>query len=456
MRVTPLAALLVSGTLACREQVTTAPTSPAASLDIATARLVVEGPFSFRARVGTGFQAYQMNDRGDLVGALVPPLPGVSLYAFIPGSGGPVITLPSPVELGVLFALNEVGVAAGQIRELLPSGAIAARPFRWAPGVELEIGPFLPGPTGAPAVIVNVIGLNDAGTVVGSYGDLILENLPYRWSVTGMELLSAAGGFGFANDINSTGLTVGTLTGSSLPFIGLNGVFWSAAGALTFRPDAKSIHHINEAGQTSGVGLTPGCLALWDADGSVLWQSPCGAVPAVVDLGLNDLGHLLYYGPADDDPVLAYRLKVEGFAPARLPAWPAAGTTTAAAALNNVGRIVGYARNAMISDYEPLYWTYRIEPIPPDELVEDLVDAVDAAEAAGALGAGNANALRAKLDAVSRHLAAGRCEAAANVLSAFVNQVNALEESGRLSSAAAEELRAAAEAAVAELEASCT
>jgi hypothetical protein len=93
--------------------------------------------------------------------------------------------------------------------------------------------------------------------------------------------------------------------------------------------------------------------------------------------------------------------------------------------------------------------------VPPDELIEDLAEAVDGAEAAGTLGSGNANALRARLDAASRHLAAGRCAAAEGVLAAFVNQVDALERSGALSAVEAADLRAAADAAIAELAATC-
>jgi hypothetical protein len=443
----------------CGEQALGPAVAPAPSFDIATERLVFEGPFSYQDRIGGLFRPLSVNDRGDVVGFV-----NEVGFGILPGDGGELQLLPPIVvggleRIGALRALNQLGVAAGVVTDFAPGGALRARPLLWTPGSDPVIGPYLPAPTGGEAVVVEVTDVTDAGVVVGSFGESrsAADQRPYRWvsgAATAEILEAGAADYGAARSINSAGLAVGDLFGSALPVpADFNGAMWSAGGALTFLPGARVLRDVNEHGQIAGESGTSAswCPTLWDADFAILWQAPCGGGAA---LAVNDLGHFLYIDATEEDPSITGRLRVDGFQPATPPSWPGAARTDALT-LNNQGTILGLVRSADLSVIDGVFWTYRIEPVPADELVEALVDAVDAAEAAGTLGSGNANALRAKLEAAGRHLAAGRCTPARQVLEAFVNQVDALERSGALSAAEAAELRDAANAAIAELAGTC-
>ena len=80
----------------------------------------------------------------------------------------------------------------------------------------------------------------------------------------------------------------------------------------------------------------------------------------------------------------------------------------------------------------------------PAQGVENLQALVSTLERTGALNRGNANALLAKLRAAEASLARGNETAAVNQLEAFVNQVNALVGSDRLTQAQADAMTAAA------------
>jgi chitodextrinase len=81
----------------------------------------------------------------------------------------------------------------------------------------------------------------------------------------------------------------------------------------------------------------------------------------------------------------------------------------------------------------------------PAQGVENLQALVSTLERTGALNRGNANALLVKLRAAEASLARGNETAAVNQLEAFVNQVNALVGSDRLTQAQADAMTAAAE-----------
>ncbi|HEX6911291.1 MAG TPA: DNA/RNA non-specific endonuclease, partial [Longimicrobium sp.] len=81
----------------------------------------------------------------------------------------------------------------------------------------------------------------------------------------------------------------------------------------------------------------------------------------------------------------------------------------------------------------------------PSQGTGTLAGAVDALAGAGALSRGNANALNAKLRAAQQSLGNGQNGAAVNQLNAFVNQVQALVQSGHLPAADGASLVAAAE-----------
>jgi hypothetical protein len=72
-------------------------------------------------------------------------------------------------------------------------------------------------------------------------------------------------------------------------------------------------------------------------------------------------------------------------------------------------------------------------PLTPALQVAAIVSQVEQLRASGALGGGQANALTTKLRNAIEQLEAGDAQAAANVLRAFVNQVNALMSGGNSS-----------------------
>jgi pullulanase-type alpha-1,6-glucosidase len=93
-----------------------------------------------------------------------------------------------------------------------------------------------------------------------------------------------------------------------------------------------------------------------------------------------------------------------------------------------------------------------LAPRPIVEQIDYILSLVDALEDADVLNRGQANALRAKLEAAQRSVGRGRQGAAGNQLMAFINEVGALVEAGILSTEEADVLRDAAETIIAQLD----
>lgn len=89
------------------------------------------------------------------------------------------------------------------------------------------------------------------------------------------------------------------------------------------------------------------------------------------------------------------------------------------------------------------------DPLPASAAacVERTRDAVIALAGTGAINAGQRNALESKLDAIVSHITNGRATPAWNVLNAYNNAVDALEQSGRITAAQAEAIRLSFECA---------
>jgi len=79
--------------------------------------------------------------------------------------------------------------------------------------------------------------------------------------------------------------------------------------------------------------------------------------------------------------------------------------------------------------------------LTPGQAVQNALLLVQQLDAAGTLNRGNANSLAAKLDAAAQQLGHGNATAAANQLRSLLNELDALERSGRLSAADALPLR---------------
>jgi len=80
--------------------------------------------------------------------------------------------------------------------------------------------------------------------------------------------------------------------------------------------------------------------------------------------------------------------------------------------------------------------TASVAPVPvvtPEHAVADVAEQVAALVSGGIPGHGEATALTGKLEAAQYQLDKGNAQPAANVLGAFINQIEALVNSGRLS-----------------------
>jgi hypothetical protein len=94
-----------------------------------------------------------------------------------------------------------------------------------------------------------------------------------------------------------------------------------------------------------------------------------------------------------------------------------------------------------------VFWSYRSAAGQIRLLIAD----IDALQASGELSGGQANSLRAKLRAALRQAERGNDNAAENQVGAFLNEVRALERSGRLTAEQAAALSANASLVIEEL-----
>ncbi len=113
-----------------------------------------------------------------------------------------------------------------------------------------------------------------------------------------------------------------------------------------------------------------------------------------------------------------------------------------AAAINDIGQIVGQGTLNRISH------GFRLDP-PANVGVSNLI--TELSSPALGLNAGEQNSLGAKLQATLSSIKRGDSQSASGQLGAFINQIQALESSGRLSAQAAAALIAAANNIIASL-----
>ena len=161
---------------------------------------------------------------------------------------------------------------------------------------------------------------------------------------------------------------------------------------------------------------------------------------------VNSLGHLSgdYY-----DSASSLNRAVYWQSPASRVDLPSLdGASAQAWASNSAGKVVGGN-----GDGRMLLWQLPPpSPVTPSEHVAVLQAELISLTASGALSANDASGLIAKLNAIVDALAKDNLAAASRVLQALSNQVEALESSGRISSADAASLQALIEAAMASMD----
>lgn len=127
------------------------------------------------------------------------------------------------------------------------------------------------------------------------------------------------------------------------------------------------------------------------------------------------------------------------------------GSFSQANAINDLGQAVGFNTNAAGQGHAAL-WNTLLPPTPAEQIAA-LRDVINRLATAGSLNKGQANALLAKLDAISRQLNSGNKKAAANLLHAFINEVRALANAGIVSASDGQKLIDAAQNVINQLKA---
>src|SRR5688572_5014688 len=97
------------------------------------------------------------------------------------------------------------------------------------------------------------------------------------------------------------------------------------------------------------------------------------------------------------------------------------GSFSDAHGINEAGQVVGKSCCIFSGDYHATMWI--LGPATPQEAISDLMAQVQALADQGVLDKGEANSLQSKLEAAAKLIGRGAYEPAANLLMAFVNEV---------------------------------
>jgi len=403
---------------------------------------------------GVNANATGVNTLGHIVGT--SERSDLSSHAFLWSAEGGMVDLGDlGGGLSIAIAVNDRDEVVGRSRTA--SGDQHA--FLWTPATGMrDLGTF------PDATVCEALDVNNTGDVVGQCGDLA-----FRWTVsTGMvslgELVPQFGSRAVA--ISNRGEVVGVAdiftAGLNLP----RAFLWTAdAGMRSLGtldqadPLSESFaYDINDAGTILGnsFGTNGGDDFLWTAESGMQPLNEPHFQPKRINAqgdiaGSNNGGALrladgavVPLPPLPNDPG-----GEEG------PGAPVALTDERDGRILLVGTTPGATgRTDQLRGSRAVLWTVTLAtvlPPTPEERITALIGRVAALVDAHVLGVGEGTALNAKLQAAQRSLQHGARDVAVNQLHAFINQVNALQRSERLTSDQADALRDAALAAVATL-----
>jgi hypothetical protein len=306
-------------------------------------------------------------------------------------SGGPVVTvaLGSALSFPSINNLGMVGFATGDAIFVGTGGP----PTVIATTVSLQgLGDPIINDQGTVAFIAGLSG-GGQGIFTGSGGPLTLIA-----DTSGPFL-----GFSVFPVINS----LGTVAFEAATNAGVRGIFTTADGSFTAMVDS------------SGPFSSFGFLSISNL-GAVAFQ-------AVLDTGVEGI----FTGPDSvNDKVIAIGDPLFGSA--------VTGLSFFREGLNDMGQV---AFRATLADGRQV--VVQANPVP--EVIEALISQV---ESIPSLNKGQKNSLITKLEAAERSLARENRNGASGQLNAFINQVQALERSGRLDAATADSLIAGAQAII--------
>jgi probable HAF family extracellular repeat protein len=276
-------------------------------------------------------------------------------------------------------------------------------------------------------------GINDQGQIVGMfyYGGRFRPFLWQDGEFTDLGALGWEGSEGSAYAINHLGQIVGQSGGRA--FLWEDGVMTDLG---TLGGNSRVAYAINNQGQIVGGSTT--------ADGwnhAFLWQdgvmtdlgTPGGAYS--VARGINDRGQIVGESSTADGSWRAF-LWQDGV---MTNLGTLGGNSSAAYAINDHGQIVGYSTTAD-GQHRATLWVVSAPVLTPEQALASLVADLESLVTDGRLEARWAHGLRAKLEVAQLQLDKGNTTASANVLGAFINQVGATVNSGRLTPEAAQPL----------------
>ena len=391
--------------------------------------------------------AQRINENGQVAGwVYVGPDAHAAVYS---GGTWQDLGVPAGDQLSALFGINSAGAAVGYSFVSLP-GPDNRWQAIWAPAGASSVQ--------ALSVIAPdsfAYAINDVGAIVGClnrYDDIFPD--PHRaflyagGSLTELHTLLVTNpifDFSCARDINNAGQVVGEVQPSSAPqrgFLYRNGtVTFLAQSPTAYLSNAKAI---NNTGTIVGEGRLPG----FTADHALAYHVATGTITS---LGLETTGA---YNSRPNDVnsqgdvvgmmflgVGEHAFLASGGRVIDLNDLLPAGSDWVlqeAASINDGGQIVGrgyLAASPTVTRY------FLMDPsLTPGSAIDGLIAQVRALQADGLISKGNATALIAKLQAANRHLA-GRCSRlSVQLLEVFVNQVDVLIRTRRLSAARGEPL----------------
>lgn len=320
-------------------------------------------------------------------------------------------TLPGYEHSGA-FGINEAGQVVGSAQ----ASDGRTRAFVWQNGAMTDLGSH-----GSDRVVARNI--NEAGQVVGHYRDEDFMRHAFLWEDGVMtDLGHLGGGWTDVSGLNEVGEVIGTsrttALGESHAFIWSEGEMTDLGVPVSGACCSRAVA-INDAGQVVMTAL--GRAFLWE-HGAIQDLGTLGGSGTFVggQLPLNRSlnSHGLVVGQSRTSAGDQHAFVWDGTMHALDGLGGALGD---AEAINDAGHVVGWSRN---HDRQLRATLWR--PLTPVEAVHEILQQVSSIEASGYVNVGQARALTNKLNIAAAMIEDGKTQPAANILGAFIAQIESL------------------------------
>jgi probable HAF family extracellular repeat protein len=410
-------------------------TPPAASCPSPGLTVVDLGVLPGGTGIGTRGEARAINDKGEVVGGTNAADGQEHAFLWTQAGGMEDLGLLAGGLVSSADGINEAGEVVGYSQ----TGASFAHAFLWSPTTGMRDLGTLPGGAGSQAFAIN-----ETHQVTGYSFNAGGEERPVVWSASGaiQDLGTPPGSvLAFAADINESGQVAGfgiAPTGSPS-----RGFLWTEADGFqligTLPGGSESVASaLNDLAQVVGLAKVAdgeNHAFLWSANDGIRDLGTLSGSPFSGALGINNAGQVVGFDAATG----FIWSEAEGMQP--LPPLPG-GAFASAFDINNRGQIVGTGQTAD-GAFHAVLWTPGAGT--PASQIEGLIARVEELVDSGELEEQNASPLLAKLHRAHQALLDGKSTTTVGgQLGAFINQVNALVRSRRLSGGRGEELVASA------------